>query len=639
MNRKRTFWIYSVAVTLILASTAQAWFPGQRIFHRRRAEVQSQEYQGDIEAKPTASLTADKTEIKAGETVTLTWTTTNARKAVLATVYEDGEGGVETVELNGSMTVTPTKSTGYRLYAKSLFRKTHAQCAVDVIDGDTPAPDPEPPTPPEPVEGFTLSAVGIGSVFNLDDALSAASRNHELGALLTSQNGGWLQITDEVMAADHPKAFDKWVKVLADSSKSKPAIIWHNQGKVLAIDTVAGKSKDDLLQLALAQIPADDTKVTIRGQVRKLGLLPPKKGAKYSGPSVSAILKPLAAADCPSVDLISQCLYRKNQTGGTCVLNAFTTGCEAAIYLSYGKENTLQLSPYFLANLTDGYNGTWAATAAEMVQKYGNLPFGTMSPYDRLPAGWKNKAANYKCLAVYGPPDRNPQGYIRAALNRGYVVCAGVGVGSGFDPDSSGYISFSRGGSRSVNHEILIVGWDQAKKQYKILNSWGRNWGVDGTAWLEDRFFDYDNDLWVVVAMVANPSYKFYSPVDPKSPKGRKPELNPKITASATQVNPGDQVIVMWTNTTDTVLCTLNGQAVAINGQKEIYPEKDATYSIIAYDKKGNTQVSWVRVEVVAPKLEVQLPTEEAIQPPATCPTGGCPTGDCGGQWRPRRRR
>lgn len=638
MNRKRTFWIYSVAVTLILASTAQAWFPGQRIFHRRRAETQEQE---QVEAKPTASITADKTEIKAGETVTLTWTTTKARKVILATVYEDGEGDVETVELNGSMTVTPTKSTGYRLYAKSLFRSTHAQCSVDVVL--EPSPDPEPPTPPEPIEGFTLSAVGIGSAFDIDDALSAAGRNHELGALLTSQNGGWLQITDEVMAADHPKAFDKWVKVLADSSKSKPAIIWHNQGKVLAIDTVAGKSKDDLLQLALAQIPADDTKVTIRGQVRKLGLLPPKKGAKYSGPSVSAILNPLAAADCPSVNLLSQCVYRKNQTGGTCVLNAFTTGCEAAIYLSYGKENTLQLSPYFLANLTDGYNGTWAATAAEMVQKYGNLPFGTMSPYDRLPAGWKNKAANYKCLAVYGPPDNDPRGYIRAALNRGYVVCAGVGVGSGFDPDSSGYISFSRGGSRSVNHEILVVGWDQAKKRFLILNSWGRNWGKDGTAWLEDRFFDYDNDLWVVVAMVANPSYKFYSPVDPDSKAfgGRKPVLNPKITASATQVHAGDQVIVAWTNTPDTVICTLNGQAAALNGQMEVFPQKDTTFSIIAYDKKHNTQESHVRIRVAAD--DVPLPgekkAEEATQPPVTCPTGGCPTGDCGESWRPRRRR
>jgi hypothetical protein len=455
---------------------------------------------------PSASISADPATIVTGGTATLTWSTANADSVTL-----DGEA----VEASGTKEVSPTATTTYTLAATGRRRAASDSATITVSDTPTPEPTPTPaPTPtPTPVDGFTLSAVGIGSAFGVGDTLSLAARDHDLGAFILSQNGTWTTITDEVMAPDHPKAFDEWVAIIG--TKAKPAVIWHNQGKVLAIDAVTEATTGaDLLALAKSHVPTVAGQIIVDGKVRLLGLIPEKPGARFAGPRLSKILNPIAAADCPTVDLASQNLWRKDQTGGTCVLNAFASACEAATYVAYGKTNSLQFSPYFLANLTSGYNGTYASSGAEMVQKYGNLPFKDMAPYDRLPVGWKAKAANYKCLAVYGPPESSDtKGYIRAALRRGYVVCAGIGVGNGFDVDSTGYISYARGGSRSVNHEILVVGWDQAKSRFKILNSWGRSWGNDGFAWLEDRFFDYDNDLWTVVAMTAAPSYKFYSPV------------------------------------------------------------------------------------------------------------------------------
>jgi hypothetical protein len=257
-----------------------------------------------------------------------------------------------------------------------------------------------------------------------------------------------------------------------------------------------------------------------------------------------------------------------------------------------------------------------------------------MAPYDRLPVGWRAKAARYKCLAVYGPPTHgdNP-GNIRAALHRGYLVGTGISVGSGFDPDETGYISYQRGAGRWVNHEITVTGWDQEKRRFKIKNSWGDKWGVNGYAWLDEKFFQADSDMWVVVGMVANSDYTFYSPrtdekggwffnrPEPTPEPDPKPVLNPKITASATQVESGDQVIIIWTNTPDTTLCTLNGQTVPTNGSKEVYPTKDVTYAIIAYDKNGNTQASWVRVDVIQKvKPATKLKTVEP------CKNGKCPT-------------
>jgi hypothetical protein len=454
---------------------------------------------GQIFNRPTASVSAASELVAKGTVVPITWSGKNG------TATLNGEA----VGLSGTEEFTIEETTTFTLKVSGRRRTASDSVTVEVVTDEDNTDNPVP----DPVEGFTLSAVGIGSAFGVDDKLSAASSDHELGEYLKSQNGTWTIILDEVMEKPHPKIFDKWISVLEKSGKKKPAVIWHNQGKVLAINEVAGNDKHDLLKMAQEVVPATREKVMIQGRWRYLGLMPPPKGVRWAGPSVSAILKPLSAEDCPSVDLSSQFLYHKNQAAGTCVLNTFSSLGEATLYRLYGKSNTLELSPYFLANLTDGYNGTYAVAAAEVIREYGNLPFGDMKPYDRLPAGWRIKAAKYKCLAVYGPPEHgNNPGHLRASLHRGYPCSAGISVGSGFTPDSNGYISYERGHGRWVNHEITVVGWNQEKRRFKIKNSWGKGWGLDGYAWLDEKFFEADNDLWVVVGMVANPSYEFYSP-------------------------------------------------------------------------------------------------------------------------------
>ena len=450
--------------------------------------------------RPTASISVDQESVVKGTTVKVSWKGTNGTASL------DNEA----VELSGSKDVVITEAKTFTLKVVGKRRTATDSVKVEATDAVDPTPTPTPV--PEPVEGFTLSAVGFGSAFGVDDVLSSASRDHELGAFLQSQNGTWATITDEVMAVSHPKAFDEWESVRVANKAEKPCVAWHNQGKLLKIESVAGKSKADILQLAKSAVPATDNAVVIRGKVRLLGLKPAQKGVKFAGPKVSAILKPLAADKCPSVNLRSQTLYLKNQTGGTCVLNTGAGLCEAAYYVAYGKENCPELSPYFLANLTDGYNGTWAKNCFDVMQQYGNMPFGDFEPYDRLPVNWKAKASKYKCLAVYGPPDSDSLGYIRAALNRGYQVACGISCGSGFDPDANNYISYERGAGRSVNHEIRVVAWDQEKGRFGIINSWGV-WGDNGFAWLDAKFFTEDTDLWVVVAMAVPDSFKFFSPV------------------------------------------------------------------------------------------------------------------------------
>ena len=87
---------------------------------------------------PTAMLTANPNAILAGQASTLTWTTDFATDISI--------DGVGKVDPSGSMKVTPSESTTYRLVAKNDSGTKEATARITV----TPAPPP--PTSPAPSE-------------------------------------------------------------------------------------------------------------------------------------------------------------------------------------------------------------------------------------------------------------------------------------------------------------------------------------------------------------------------------------------------------------------------------------------------------------------------------------------------------
>jgi len=82
-------------------------------------------------ATPTATLAASQSSIEKGESVTLSWNTTNA-----ADIYIDGLG---MVTASGSRAVSPANSTTYHLIAKGAGGSAEASARVTVT------------TPPAPV--------------------------------------------------------------------------------------------------------------------------------------------------------------------------------------------------------------------------------------------------------------------------------------------------------------------------------------------------------------------------------------------------------------------------------------------------------------------------------------------------------
>ena len=43
---------------------------------------------------------------------------------------------------------------------------------------------------------------------------------------------------------------------------------------------------------------------------------------------------------------------------------------------------------------------------------------------------------------------------------------------------------FNGQNNRSINHVVMLIGWDDNKKAWLVKNSWGKDWGEDGFGWI-----------------------------------------------------------------------------------------------------------------------------------------------------------
>lgn len=55
--------------------------------------------------------------------------------------------------------------------------------------------------------------------------------------------------------------------------------------------------------------------------------------------------------------------------------------------------------------------------------------------------------------------------------------------------------SYSLNPIESCGHAIVIVGYDNEIHAFKIVNSWGTNWGNNGYAWISYNFFENENNI------------------------------------------------------------------------------------------------------------------------------------------------
>lgn len=158
-----------------------------------------------------------------------------------------------------------------------------------------------------------------------------------------------------------------------------------------------------------------------------------------------------------------------------------------------------------------GCNGDDNTTVLEWAKKTGLPKTSDYGPYAarRQSCAFKPQMTLYK-VDDWGFADGSggngvtPTADIKAAIMQ--YGCVGCAVDAGFSDPGTGVIS---GGGRNIDHDVILVGWDDSKGHagaWIMRNSWNTSWGDGGYAWIEYGAFSIGTEaVWAHVNAAAPP--------------------------------------------------------------------------------------------------------------------------------------
>ena len=232
---------------------------------------------------------------------------------------------------------------------------------------------------------------------------------------------------------------------------------------------------------------------------------------------IPVVSPPLAFAELPGRSDMSEYLPRPRSQGsqGSCVAWAVAYGLKTyQESAELGRPPTgpdQVFSPAYIYNQlvanrpnADCDAGTSIPAALNILKNQGAATLAEF-PYDpsscrRLPTLETHADASVRKIADWGRVDLD-QYSMKAQLAAGTPVVISMCVGPDFHRHGSGVFHGDRGEAiiRDANnhprcadggHAMLVTGYDDDLGAYRLLNSWGDDWGDQGHAWLSYRAFD-----------------------------------------------------------------------------------------------------------------------------------------------------
>lgn len=172
---------------------------------------------------------------------------------------------------------------------------------------------------------------------------------------------------------------------------------------------------------------------------------------------------------------------------------------------NWSLDNTSHLfSPAYIYNQINGGvdEGAYIPDALELMKTSGCATLSLM-PYNednytrQPPSAAHNEAKNYKAKSYMSLDFRNRYA-MKSILAGKNCIVVGIDVYENFDSYSGGIYRTIRGYNMG-GHAILVVGYDDSKKAYKLINSWGTYWGEKGYIWVDyDIFEQITFEAWVM---------------------------------------------------------------------------------------------------------------------------------------------
>ena len=153
----------------------------------------------------------------------------------------------------------------------------------------------------------------------------------------------------------------------------------------------------------------------------------------------------------------------------------------------------MKFSPSFIYNqINNGLNApTQVTDALNVLSQQGVCPYDDM-PYDQndwvtKPSQQASSDAKKFRIDYWRKINHTDIKEVKAHLAAGYPVVIGAYVSNEFI--NNGKEIWKDPGTREGGHCMLLVGYDDAKNAFKVMNSWGTEWGDNGFGWIDYTLF------------------------------------------------------------------------------------------------------------------------------------------------------
>ena len=162
-------------------------------------------------------------------------------------------------------------------------------------------------------------------------------------------------------------------------------------------------------------------------------------------------------------------------------------------------KQSLQFSPAFIYNqINSGRDGgSKFIDALNILSQEGaalwrDMPYSETDYLTQPTADIKLKARPYGIIAWQQVNVRDYK-EVKMQVGAGNPVVFAIMTDEGFkraEKNSQGeYIWISKTGNDVGGHAMIVVGYDDSKNAFKVMNSWGSGWGNNGYCWIDYKFF------------------------------------------------------------------------------------------------------------------------------------------------------
>lgn len=160
-----------------------------------------------------------------------------------------------------------------------------------------------------------------------------------------------------------------------------------------------------------------------------------------------------------------------------------------------------------------------------------DMPYSEKDYQSIPPARLMNQAKRYR-IDYWRQVNIRDLKEVKAQLSAGYPVLIGAMIDEGFVHAKTGHIWRQQVGKSLGGHAMALVGYDDRRQAFKLINSWGQGWGDQGFGWIDYKFFP----------QAVREGYVAKDALNGPAPSNNDPVINPSLTDNPRQTAPPEPV-------------------------------------------------------------------------------------------------